>query len=65
MPRAPRKVQKDFTYRKFTCEWNLVTLNWVVKTPEGHTLMHSSDKDGIKSYIDDYVEAYYEGNTRK
>lgn len=55
-----RRSFRSFTYRKCRAEWDAEKGLWVTADPNGHHLISSSDKDGIKSYLDDYLEAYYE-----
>lgn len=59
MPEIDMRAFRSFTYRKCRAEWDADKGNWTVNDPNGHHIISSSDKDGIKSYLDDYLEAYY------
>lgn len=56
MPEIDMRAFRSFTYRKCRAEWDSDNGNWRVTTPEGHHIISSSDKDGIKSYIDNYLK---------
>jgi hypothetical protein len=59
MPELDMRAFRSFTYRKCRAEWDSERGIWEVRTPEDNHIISSSDKDGIKSYIDNYMEAYY------
>lgn len=54
-----RRAFRSFTYRKCRAEWNDEKGLWEVGNPKGYHIISSSDKDGIKEYIDNYMEVYY------
>lgn len=54
-----KRAFRSFTYRKCRAEWDNEAGHWSVLSPAGYFIISSSDKDGIKEYIDNYMEVYY------